>query len=399
MTHTYAPGAGYAVATGDFLVFLPQGAKPQVLRDLWKIRERPQNTGFLDILTAVTSSLDPSLENLPCFVVVEMGPAGNGSQEARIAVSGSAVVSLKLAHDDERVEFRGSDAAMWLEERVLDATDFTVFCDRLGEVDFEPSALGLPLAQGIVHASQAWWSFDAAEAAPALVQSQDFPLSSSAEQGLVQVTDDDFGRTLAQLPESWDEDLVSNLADEVYEDSVSPEHLRHFQAGFTSSAPEAPELDDAAPVELVSPHLAFAGGAGRTASAFGGPVPATGPVQGVSSFGAGAGFVRFSHGEVVELGAPIVVGRKPSHEGSGSSEFARMISVPSPSKDISRNHVEIRVEQGHVLVTDLGSVNGTVLRREGVEDRQLAARESTLVINDDVVDLGDGVTLTFEHLR
>ena len=59
----------------------------------------------------------------------------------------------------------------------------------------------------------------------------------------------------------------------------------------------------------------------------------------------------------------------------------------------------IRVEAGHVLVEDLDSVNGTVLRRRGESERTLPAREPVLVLNDDVVNLGDGVSLEFVGLR
>jgi hypothetical protein len=51
-----------------------------------------------------------------------------------------------------------------------------------------------------------------------------------------------------------------------------------------------------------------------------------------------------------------------------------------------------------VLVTDLATTNGTVLLRGGQEPVRLHPSEPTMVVSGDVLDLGDGVTVTFEDL-
>ncbi|MBI9113979.1 FHA domain-containing protein [Sanguibacter sp. YZGR15] len=107
------------------------------------------------------------------------------------------------------------------------------------------------------------------------------------------------------------------------------------------------------------------------------------------------GRVRFSHGEVVELGRHVVVGRFPQ-EQAGSGARPHLVSVESPSQDVSRSHLEIRLEGWHVLLVDLDTVNGTTLLRAGQAPRRLHPLEPTLVADGDVVDLGDGVVLTFE---
>ncbi|WP_077489731.1 FHA domain-containing protein [Sinomonas mesophila] len=108
------------------------------------------------------------------------------------------------------------------------------------------------------------------------------------------------------------------------------------------------------------------------------------------------GRVRFSSGEVIELEEPLVVGRQPSVSRVASGGMPRLVTVASPSGDISRNHLEVRLEGWHVMLRDLKATNGTVLERPGQSPRRLAQGEMSIVLDGDVADLGDGVTLTFE---
>lgn len=108
------------------------------------------------------------------------------------------------------------------------------------------------------------------------------------------------------------------------------------------------------------------------------------------------GRVVFSTGEVIDLVQPLVVGRQPSVSRVPSGGMPRLVSVTSPSGDISRNHLEVRLEGWHVMVRDLKATNGTVLERPGQAPRRLAQGEMTIVLDGDVADLGDGVSLRFE---
>ncbi|BDZ41258.1 hypothetical protein GCM10025865_05570 [Paraoerskovia sediminicola] len=74
------------------------------------------------------------------------------------------------------------------------------------------------------------------------------------------------------------------------------------------------------------------------------------------------------------------------------------MTVESPEQDISRSHVEIRLEGWHVLVDDLGTTNGTVLHRPGQPPRRLQPGVPEIASSGDVVDLGDGVTLTLHGI-
>ncbi|WP_313816914.1 FHA domain-containing protein, partial [Citricoccus sp.] len=110
------------------------------------------------------------------------------------------------------------------------------------------------------------------------------------------------------------------------------------------------------------------------------------------------GRLRMSTGEVVELDRPAVIGRQPQAHRVGSGTMPRMIQVRSPNGDISRSHCEVVLEGWHVQLRDLKATNGTVLIREGQAPRRLGQGESLMVLDGDIADLGDGISVRFEGL-
>jgi hypothetical protein len=110
------------------------------------------------------------------------------------------------------------------------------------------------------------------------------------------------------------------------------------------------------------------------------------------------GRVRLSTGEVIELEESLVVGRQPSVSRVQGGAMPRLVQVASPGGDISRSHVEIRLEGWHVMLCDLKATNGTVLVREGQPPRRLALNEMAIVLDGDIAELGDDVSLRFEEI-
>lgn len=104
-----------------------------------------------------------------------------------------------------------------------------------------------------------------------------------------------------------------------------------------------------------------------------------------------------STGAVVTLDRNVIVGRTPKATRI-TGEMPHLVAVPSPQQDISRNHLEIRVTDTVVVAIDLDTTNGSVLHRRGTEPMRLHPGELTVVVSGDVIDLGDGVTMTFEDL-
>ncbi|MGG5174088.1 FHA domain-containing protein [Pseudarthrobacter sp. J1763] len=110
------------------------------------------------------------------------------------------------------------------------------------------------------------------------------------------------------------------------------------------------------------------------------------------------GKVRVSTGELIELDQSLVIGRQPSVSRVQSGTMPRLIQVASPSGDISRSHAEVRLEGWHVMLCDLKATNGTVLIREGQPPRRLGQGEMAIVLDGDIAELGDNVSLRFEEI-
>ncbi|NYI70772.1 hypothetical protein GGQ54_001332 [Naumannella cuiyingiana] len=104
--------------------------------------------------------------------------------------------------------------------------------------------------------------------------------------------------------------------------------------------------------------------------------------------------VRASTGDGVQLDQPVVIGRAPSAAKVGD-RAAHLLTVRSPSQDISRSHVQVTPEGWDVTVTDLQSTNGTILIApgNGADRRRLLPGQPVTVDPGSVLDLGDGVTI------
>ncbi|GAA1999571.1 FHA domain-containing protein [Microbacterium ulmi] len=110
------------------------------------------------------------------------------------------------------------------------------------------------------------------------------------------------------------------------------------------------------------------------------------------------GRVRLSTGKVVTLDRTVVIGRRPRSTRVTGTDLPHLVAVDSPQQDISRSHLELRVEGDSIVATDLHTTNGTTLRRAGVEPVVLHPGEAAVVVVGDVLDLGDGITATIEDL-
>ncbi|MET1066239.1 MAG: FHA domain-containing protein, partial [Arthrobacter sp.] len=110
------------------------------------------------------------------------------------------------------------------------------------------------------------------------------------------------------------------------------------------------------------------------------------------------GRMRLSTGELIDLDQSLVVGRQPSVSRVQGAVMPKLIQVASPSGDISRSHVEVRLEGWHVMLCDLKATNGTVLVREGQPPRRLAQGEMAILLDGDIAEVGDGISLRFEEI-
>jgi len=107
---------------------------------------------------------------------------------------------------------------------------------------------------------------------------------------------------------------------------------------------------------------------------------------------AAAGFYSFrvgAFGPPIPLDVPCTVGRRPSLPRVPTSPPPTLLTVPSPLKEVSASHIELRQLGSTVVVTDLRSTNGSVVLIPGSIPRKLRQGESIVVSPGTLVDIGD----------
>ena len=107
------------------------------------------------------------------------------------------------------------------------------------------------------------------------------------------------------------------------------------------------------------------------------------------------GVLRLSTGNDVILDRSVLIGRDPSATRLIGEERPHLVKLASPGNDISREHLEVRLEGWHVLVVDLNATNGTVVSRPGVEPERLRPNDPAMIEPGTTVSIADEVTFVF----
>jgi FHA domain-containing protein len=104
--------------------------------------------------------------------------------------------------------------------------------------------------------------------------------------------------------------------------------------------------------------------------------------------------LRGTDGNEARLDRTVLIGRAPA---SRSGDPVRLLTVPSPSHDISRTHLQVVPDGWRIQVTDLHSTNGTVLITARGERRLLPPGEPVPAELGSVLELADGVSVVIDH--
>jgi hypothetical protein len=108
------------------------------------------------------------------------------------------------------------------------------------------------------------------------------------------------------------------------------------------------------------------------------------------------GVLRFSNGAEIVLSKPVVAGRAPSPQQVTGGEAPTLVTLPSPEQEISRSHVEVRLDGWDVLVVDLGSTNGTAVTVPGRQPERLHPGEPFSIPPGTTVTLADEASAVYE---
>lgn len=107
------------------------------------------------------------------------------------------------------------------------------------------------------------------------------------------------------------------------------------------------------------------------------------------------GWLRVEGGETIAIEGPIIAGRNPKSTAVKAAEDSRLVALPYPH--VSSNHFAIVPEGWRVLVRDLGSSNGSFLRRHGKAPIRLPDFAYPLIAGD-LLDLGKGVFIRLDRI-
>lgn len=414
----YVPAAGSegwrAAVSAQAIAVLSPAVTPQTAEAVWR---RLDGGGIGALVEALTGAFGTSLTAIPPFALVVVEDDG-----VRVAVRGP--LDVVVEGEAGAVEVSGRGVATWAERLVPRSHRVAIAPGGAGgEID---EAQALPIASGVVPIDGLVLTTGASRAASVVVPAPESPVAAAPEPRTeARVEDPVEARTDAPLEtvapsadtttsaseptgsDTWIPSLTQVPADDVPaladDSTVVRGAVPAPDAGPTE--PRAGDHDGAtisvAEARRLREEQSGAAQSGAAQSPFE-PAP-TGanpfePVGDVPPRSPARGRVRLSTGRVVELERPVVIGRRPRSTRASSTELPTLIAVESPEGDISRSHIEIRAEGEHVLVTDLATTNGTVLRRGGQDPVRLHPNEPTMVVTGDVLDLGDGVTVTFEDL-
>ncbi|MFS0715307.1 FHA domain-containing protein [Microbacterium sp. 2P01SA-2] len=361
-----ARGAGFAMVTDRFALLLGPGAGEALAAAVWEAMTTP-DAAFEDVLSVIAAV---GIGALPDFGLVELVDAG--SSAVSVAVRGAATIDL---HGPQRSSYAGTGVGTWVEGSAQHVAGISLGLGTDARISL------LPIGRGVVRTDALEWGMTSHPpvAAPAT------PVTASPSPAPVPALEDiDPLETVAvdrrTLTASFGPRRTPQPEPEVAEPEIEEPEVAEPEIAKPEVAEPQPEplARPEPPVELDDSTVLGS----RRASA---PV-AEAPV-------AHRYVLRLEPGGEYPLDHPIVLGRAPraaQHPG------ARIVAVPSPRKEVSGTHVEVRLDEGMLVVRDLGSTNGTIVRDASGEAGLLRSGATSRVSPGAVLDLGDGVLASFE---
>lgn len=100
--------------------------------------------------------------------------------------------------------------------------------------------------------------------------------------------------------------------------------------------------------------------------------------------------VRVNDQLAIPLDRPVVVGRRPRFARIAPDATPELVQVASPLNEVSSTHLKVHQHGTSIIVVDLHSTNGTVVRMPGAPPLTLRSGESLVVVPGARVDIGDG---------
>ncbi|GAA1642131.1 FHA domain-containing protein [Georgenia ruanii] len=369
--HEYRPGNWIALVAEGAVALLHPMLGDRAARELWEIARRGARVGDRVGHLAARAAAE-----LPAFAVVEADPRG-----LRVLVRGDVVVTAGSAQVTGAGPATTREALLPGEARFVLAAASTM-------PDAGPDTAWLPLVGGMVHAAQVR-AFDTAQERPLGLHRHDrdpdvdlgimhAPVRSDLDDTAIEMADDDADLTWASEP---DPPAAHDLP--VEDGAPGPVEPRRDTAAGVLATPAA-SMASAVSEVLAAPRHAAASGAPHTPPGARAAEPLLELV--------------LPTGARVPVTGPVRLGRAPEPGRVPGAEVPRLVAVPNPERGVSTTHAEVRPAGDYVVVTDLGSTNGTVLHLPGRPPRRLRPGTGVPVPPGGVVELGAEVSIGVERV-
>jgi hypothetical protein len=378
----------HAMVSPSCVLVVDRTLTEERVRDVWT--NVADGSGVQAVLDALTRG---GISSTPTFALAHL-PAGFGTAPVAITLIVRGALEVAVTSLTEFVQISGEGVSTWVERIVPDATALRIGARGTSRTKGSPQTFLLNdgsapidwLTVGSAVASESSHSSAAVPAPPTIPVAPAPPAAPVASAPPIapvppvdRVVDpgatitDPTLMTMAESEGGYDFLFGETVVRTVEGAAVREEH---------SNAPSvAGDHDGRTAVGLSA--------AERRAARQARQKPAASVVPVAPAFA-----LTFSTGEREPLDSTLIVGRAPSASQVSATSVPRLVTVGGPDQDISRNHVQVSVEGGTVLVTDLHSRNGTMVTLPGRPPQQLRGGQPTAVISGAVVDLGSGISFT-----
>jgi hypothetical protein len=401
MSVLYESGPGWAVVTPR-LVVLTRDERPDALANVWELAQG----GDLAVLDVVGTLAGGDLARLSDFALVLL----EGVPRALVRGEGIAIVTTRSSEE----RWAAADVSTWAERRLpSDVISVTLTWKDAAQVS-------LPIVEGVVPAAAVCVPLGSAPVVPDAPVSEPSPtVELVGEPDLVMAPEPKVEPELQVEPqvESRVESQVERDPQVDREPLVEPEPPEarsretvvdpvgeSYDALFGASVARRPEDAAVRPLEeeqvasepadlATDPELEHDGmtiaGRSRQDLVVARPLVSQAP----SAHMRVSARLELSDGRIFTLDRPVYVGRAPEALGASIDALPQLVTVDSPEHEISRTHVQVRLEGEDVLVRDVSS-NGTLLTRPGQEPERLPAQRDTLLTHGSQLLLGDDVSIS-----
>lgn len=355
-----AASAGYAMVADRFALLIGADAAGDLAGRLWQVLTA-DDAAFEDVLSVIAAV---GIGHLPDFALVELVDVATSS--VSVAVRGSAGVDL---HGPQRSTYSGGGVGTWVEGSAQHVA---------GIVLNLPGTTGdevLPLGRGVARTTGLQWGAPVppvVEASPAAAT----PVGTPSVDALPVAAPSPVSSAATSLHEI---DPLETVA-------IDRSALARAVPGpRRTGSPTPPPAAPPAPTTAARPHDPADDELDESTVLGSRRLAAAAPR-------AQRYVLRLSPGGDLPLDRPIVLGRSPK---AAQHPGARIAAVASPRKEVSGTHLDARLEGAELVLRDLDSTNGTVVRAPDGQVSLLRGGAGVAVEIGTVLDLGDGVTATF----